>query len=43
MQTISMHLAESAIGRVILHCAAMVSDHAFKWHWQGIARELKHV
>jgi len=37
--SIQMHLAQSHIGRILLHLACACRDHKFQWHWQGIQRE----
>jgi hypothetical protein len=34
------YLASSRVGRIALHTIAMLSDHAYQWHWAGIRREL---
>ena len=33
-------LAESGLGRICLHLAAMCRDGALRFHWHGILREL---
>jgi hypothetical protein len=33
-------LAEFAYGRVILHVWCAWRDHKYRWHWQGVVREL---
>ena len=30
----------SRMGRVVLHLWCAVRDHHWRWHWQGIRREL---
>jgi len=38
-EKISMR-ADSHVGRIILHLACQMRDHAWPWHWAGIRREL---
>jgi hypothetical protein len=33
-------MAQTKIGRIKLHLSAMKRDHKFKWHFEGILREL---
>ncbi len=37
---LSHHLVRSSTGRIILHLSCLARDHRFRWHWQGILREL---
>jgi len=40
MNRLTELLAASRGGRCILHVVAAVCDHAWGWHWAGIAREI---
>ena len=35
-----MELAGSPAGRIVLHLVCAKRDHHFRWHWQGVVREL---
>jgi hypothetical protein len=35
-----IYLAQSSLGRVLLHLACACHDHKYRWHWLGIRREL---
>jgi hypothetical protein len=37
---ISLRLVQSPAGRILLHLSCLARDHRFRWHWQGILREL---
>src|SRR5689334_4869579 len=37
---IALQLVRSSPGRIILHLTCLARDHRFRWHWQGILREL---
>ena len=36
-------LVRYSVGRILLHVAAMLVDHSWRFHWDGIARELPSV
>ena len=33
-------LAQSRLGRIILHVACACRDHKCSWHWHGVVREI---
>ena len=35
-----LYLAQSSLGRILLHVACTFRDHKYYWHWLGIRREL---
>jgi hypothetical protein len=41
MDAILLRAASTRFGRVALHLIAAASDHAWRFHWAGIAREFK--
>jgi hypothetical protein len=36
----ALHLASSPLGRTVLHFLCLARDGRWRWHWQGIRREL---
>jgi hypothetical protein len=36
-------LAAAPSGRIALHVLCACRDHRFRWHWEGVARELTQV
>jgi hypothetical protein len=36
-------LVRFSAGRILLHVVAMLLDHSWRFHWEGIARELPRV
>ncbi len=36
-------LVRFSVGRILLHVMAMLVDHSWRFHWEGIARELPYV
>jgi hypothetical protein len=36
-------LVRFSAGRVLLHVVAMLLDHSWRFHWEGIVRELPYV
>ena len=36
-------LVRFSVGRILLHVVAMLADHSWRFHWEGIARELPYV
>lgn len=35
-----MMLAQSSVGRIVLHLVCACRDHKYQWHWRGILREV---
>jgi hypothetical protein len=42
LHTAIARLAETSIGRVLLHLACLLRDGKARWHWAGVRRELRH-
>jgi len=40
---ITLHLAGSSAGRIVLHVVCFWKDHRFLWHWLGIRREFSGI
>lgn len=38
--TMQARLAQTRFGRIALHLLCAWRDHKYRWHWQGIRREV---
>ena len=41
--TKQLELSQSRVGRIELHCLALIKDHHFSFHLKGIKREINEV